>query len=262
MDASKPLYRRAFEGASEPEIRVAALRGLAVQLEDDSLDAALPAYQEAADLAARTFGTDDARTADVYYNHASALQLAGDTTQASVLHERALATYERVYGSGDYRTGRSLYTLAVLHHTRQPETAEAYYRRALVAYDGSAFAADHLWAEYVRVALGGLLLREGRPDAALPLLDAGVGSFTEQLGPDDLRTLNARAGRGLAYVQTGQATRGLAELNEVIRLLEVEDPGGAYHLAVLDKLAEALDASGQGDQARAVAQQRAALTDG
>ena len=258
-DGAKRLYRAALQRTTAPEMRAQALVGLANSLSSDSLEAALPLYEEATALTEEAFGPTDPRTADALYDQANAVQTSGDAEGAIRLHERALAVYEQAYGQGDHRTGRSLYTLAVLHHTEVPETAERYYRDAIRAYEASALDGDHLWAEYARVGLGGLLVRELRHADALPLLATGIATFTDQLGADDVRTLAARAQRGVALVGVGRTGDGLRALREVEAVLAREDSGGRQHIDVLGKLADALASAGQAERAQSVRRQMAAL---
>ena len=255
-EAATALMRSAVRHARKPALRVEALTGLAIQLTDsDSLDAALPLFRQATDLAVRAFGPTDPRTADALYDRANAVQTAGDTEEASQLHAQALAVYERAYGRGDYRTGRSLYTLAVLNHTADPAAAERYYRDALTAYEASTLDGDHLWREYARVGLGALLLSTDRPTEALPLLTTGAATFAEDLGADDPRTQAARAQRALALAQTGRASEGVAMLRRLDAELAQVEPTGGLRLSVLEKLAQALDASGQARAADGVRRQ-------
>ena len=260
---AKRLYRRALANTKRPEIRVGALAGLGSQLaDDDSLEAALSVFDRASSLASTSFGDSDPRTADAIYSYANAIQSSGDAARASALHEQALRVYERAYGEGDYRTARSLYTLAVAAHASAPDVAEVNYRKALVAYEGSTLDGDHLWAEYTRVGLGGLLVRQARYAEALPLLDAGIRTFSEQLGADDVRTLAARAQHGVALVGVGQVTRGTEALRDVERLLAADDPGGVVHLGILEKLADVLSQAGRAGEAQAVRAKREALAAG
>ena len=258
-DASKALYRAALATAREPGPRVAALSGLATQLEEsDSLDAALPLFEQSTDLARRAFGSTDPRTADALYGQAEAVRSL-DIDRARRLHEEALAVYERAFGRGDYRTGLSLYSLAVLHHGDAPDDAERYYRSALAAYEGSTLDEDHVWREYARVGLGGLLLETGRPAEALPLLKSGADAFAEEWGPADPRALSPRAQYGAALFDTGRTADGIAVLRAVEATLAQSDPESPFHLAILRKLAAVLTEAGRASEARAVARTSEAL---
>lgn len=258
-DASKALYREAIRNATEPAQQTAALLGLANELADgDSLEAALPLYRRATALARRAFGPTDPRTADALYDFAEAESAGGHAARADSLHRAALAVYERAYGRGDYRTAQSLYTLAVLHHD-DPATAEPFYRQALAAYERSALGDDHLWREYTRVALGGLLLDTGRAADAFPLLDAGASAFADDLGDDDDRTLLARARRAVALVRLGREAEGLRALRSVAADAERLAPQGASRPGILGTLADVLDETGRSAEAAEVRRQRAAL---
>ncbi|WP_420455999.1 protein kinase domain-containing protein [Rubrivirga sp.] len=259
-DAAKALFRAALANTREPSPRVVALSGLATQLEEsDSLDAALPLFRQATDLARRTFGPTDPRTADALYDYAEAVKTDGDPARALVLHEEALAVYEQAFGQGDHRTGRSLYSLAVLHHGDAPAVAERYYRRALDGYDGSSLDPDHSWRDYAHVGLGGLLLEMGRADEALPLLRSGAAAFAKEWGPSDLRALTPRAQYGAALFDTGRTAEGIAVLSAVESTVAREDPASPFHLAILRKLAKVLAQAGRAEEARAVAQTSNAL---
>ncbi|PAP75629.1 serine/threonine-protein kinase [Rubrivirga marina] len=260
--AAEVLYRSALDIADAPGLRVSALTGIGSVLADDRPTDALRAYRQAVDLATASFGPGDPRTAEALYGYAETLLATGDTARAATLHEEALRTYERAYGHGDYRTATSLYTLAVLYHTQRPDLAERHYREALEAFERSTLDSDHLWTEYTRVALGGLLRQLGRPAEAAPLLEDGAASFADQLGSDDVRTLQARAGWGLALIETGRVDRGLPIVRDVDAKLREQEPGGAFHLALLEKLATALRGAGRETDARAVAERRAALAEG
>ncbi|MEL6616310.1 MAG: tetratricopeptide repeat protein, partial [Bacteroidota bacterium] len=250
----------AARGARDPETESQALLGLATLLDEaDSLDAALPLFRQATALAEEAFGPTDPRTADALYAYAITAERTEDTEQARELHERALAVYERVYGRGDYRTAQSLYTLAVFLDSRDPEEAERYYRAALDAYDASTLDEDHLWREYARVGLGGLLLRTDRPAEALPLVTAGAETFTTDLGPTDPRTLGALAQRGTALAATGRAAEGIRLLREVDAVVAEGDPAGAFRMRLLERLEQVLTDAGRTPEAEAVARQRAAL---
>ncbi|OZC01689.1 serine/threonine-protein kinase [Rubricoccus marinus] len=259
-DAAKALYRAAAGAGAPPATTVQALLGLAVLLDEaDSLDAALPLFRRATALAQEAFGPTDPRTADAFYAHAETVARTENAEQARTLHERALAIYERAYGRGDYRTAQSLYTLAVFHDSRDPQEAERYYRAALRAYEASTLDEDHLWREYARVGLGGLLLRTDRPAEALPLVSAGAEAFATDLGADDPRTLSARAQRAAALIATGREGEGIRLLREVDAVLAASEPAGAFRLRVLERLEAALAATGRTPEARAVATRRASL---
>ena len=252
------LYRAALGRAVEPATRTEAMLGLATQyVEADSLEAALPLYQRATRLAEQTFGPTDPRTADALYEHAEAVQ-ANDTDAARRLHERALEVYERAYGRGDYRTARSLYTLAILLHPTDLEGAERYYRSALEAYNASTLESDHLWRDYVRVGLGGLLLETNRPAEALPHLEAGAASFAETFGADDPSTQSARTQHASALVQTGRVEDGIARLRRLEAALEA--PDDPLRPAILEALEDGLTRAGRQREAQAVAAQRERLS--
>ncbi|MGB3544951.1 tetratricopeptide repeat protein, partial [Rubrivirga sp.] len=254
------LYRSALGHARQPETEMEATLGLATQLvEADSLEAALPLFQQATDLATRSFGPTDPRTADALYEYADAVQASGDLEGAERVHEQALEVYERAYGSGDYRTARSLYTLANLLHESDLEDAERFYRSALEAYNASTLDSDHLWREYVRVALGGLLLETDRPAEALPLLETGADAFAEAFGDEDASTLSAQTNRAKALIQMGRAAQGLPILRAVDGALEREAPKDPLRTTVLDALSGALRTLGRHREASAVAQKRAQL---
>ena len=256
---AKALYRSAARAATTPGAEVEALSGLAILLEEtDSLGAALPLHRRAAALAEDAFGPTDPRTAEVLYAYAFAVEGSEDAPRARALHERALAVYERAYGRGDYRTAQSLYTLGAFLAERDPPEAERYLRAALDAYDRSTLAEDHLWREYARVALGGLLLRTGRPAEALPLVTEGAEAFARDpgIGPEDPRTLGARAQRGAALVALGRAGEGVRILREVDAALARTDPEGALRASVLDRLREALESAGRTGEAEAVPRTR------
>ena len=236
---AKALYRAASRQAAAPEAQVNALVGLAILLEEgDSLDAALPVYRRASAVAERAFGPTDPRTADVLYSFAFAAEGLEDADRARDLHERALAVYERAYGRGDYRTAQSLYTLGALLTETDPPEAERYLRAALEAYDRSTLDEDHLWREYARVALGGLLLRTGRPADALPLATEGARAFARDLGPEDPRTLGALEQRGAALAALGRTREGVRVLREVDAVLARTDPDGAFREGVRARLRE------------------------
>ncbi len=254
------LYRSALGHAVEPETRMEAMLGLATQLvEGDSLEAALPLFRRATDLATESFGPTDPRTADALYEYADAVDTGGNLEGAERLHKRALEVYERAYGRGDYRTARSLYTLAVLLDPSDLEAAERYYRAALEAYNASTLDDDHLWREYVRVGLGGLLLATDRPAEAFPLLDVGVAAFSEAFGLEDESTLSARTQRGVALVKTGRVAEGVAALEGVETVLARESPGNPLRPVVLDALADAHRAAGRRGEAQSIAQRSAQL---
>ncbi len=254
------LYRSARRHATEPAARTQALLGLATQMSElDSLDAALPLFRAATRDARDAFGPTDPRTADALYDYADALQMSGDDARARGIHEQALAVYEQVYGRGDYRTGRSLYTLAVLLNASDPPEAERYYRDALTAYEASALEDDHLWREYARVGLGGLLLNTGRPAEALPLLESGEQLFAAQLGADDSRTVSARAKRGRALVEMGQTASGVRVLQRVEARLAETEPENPMRAPLLDYLEATLTRAGRTAEARVAARTRAAL---
>ena len=259
-DEAKALFRTAAMTAREPGARVAALSGLATQLDEtDSLGAALPLYRRASALARRAFGSTDPRTADALYDQAEALKAAGESDSARMLHEEALSIYERAYGRGDYRTGLSLYSLAVLHHAEAPDTAERYYRSALGAFRESSLDEDHIWREYTRVGLGGLLLKMGQADEALTLLKSGADGFAEAWGPTDPRALSPRAQYGAALFDTGRTAEGLAILGDVEATLTETDAASPLHLSILRKLASTLSEAGRTQEAEAVSRRSETL---
>ena len=259
-EEAKSLFRTAAATAREPGARVSALSGLATQLEEsDSLDAALPLFQRASVMAREAFGATDPRTADALYDQAEALRAAGDPDQARRLHEEALSIYEQAYGQGDYRTGLSLYSLAVLHHASSPDLAERYYRRALDAFRESSLDEDHIWREYTRVGLGGLLLKMGQPGEALTLLKSGADGFAEAWGPTDPRALSPRAQYGAALFDTGRTADGLAILRDVEATLAETDTASPLHLSILRKLASMLAEAGRTAESEAVVRKSEAL---
>ncbi len=259
-EEAKALFRAALRSATTPSTRATALSGLATQLEEsDSLDAALPLFRQATDLARRTFGPTDPRTADALYDYAEAVGASGAPARALALHEEALAVYERAFGEGDHRTGRSLYSLAVLYHGDAPDAAERYYRRALAAYDASSLDADHSWRDYADVGLGGLLLETGRPADALPFLRSGADAFAEEWGPAELQVLSARAQYGAALFDTGRTAEGLTVLRSVEAAVSQTQSASPFHFAMLRKLTKVLTKAGRTEEAAAVARRSEAL---
>ena len=250
-DTWKTLFRAADVPEATPAVRVAALRGVALGLEEsDSLDAALVIYEEATGLARETFGLEDPRTADALYDYAETIRSAGDAARAAALHTEALDIYNRAYGDGDYRTANSLYTLAVLHQTAEEYAlAERYYRQSRAAYARSTLDEDHLWRSFVEVGLGGLLLQRGRSEEAVDLLSGAVTDLSEILGPSDLSTLGARLSLSSAYVLLGRGAQALDQLRVVEATMD-EDPSTLnLRRRMLTLLAEALSQTGNRSEA-------------
>jgi tetratricopeptide (TPR) repeat protein len=107
--------------------------------------------------------------------------------------ERRLATYSKVVGDGDPRTGLAYSDLgAVYTEMERSEEAEAAFRKAVKILE-TVLPGDDPRVAYAHNNLGNMLLFSGRPQQAEPEVRRAIAIRSKALGPDHPDTLVARA---------------------------------------------------------------------
>ncbi len=127
---------------------------------------------------------DDAETATVLNQQATAHYQAGRYAEAIPLLEQALAIFEKVLGPDHPHVATNLNNLAELYRTQgQYDRAEPRYQRALAIFE-KALGPDH---PDVAMSLNNLALlysTQGQFDRAEPRYQRALAIFEKALGPD------------------------------------------------------------------------------
>ena len=102
--------------------------------------------------------------------------------------------------------------------------AQSRWQDALLVFEemGSAIDMDPVLAEKMgrgdpNWALA--LIKTGKPDKAVPMLEGGVKRWSERLGPSHYEVAERRGFFAMALAETGQRQRALSEFQEAVKIL-------------------------------------------
>jgi CHAT domain-containing protein/Tfp pilus assembly protein PilF len=162
---------------------------------------AIAIVQELLRLCEKTFGPDDANTAQALMNLADMYDSTGDYSKAQPLLQRALEIYEKLSGPS---TARHLNDLAARYESMgDPAKAEPLYQRALKIREQARGPDDPNTAQ----ALNNLALlyldSMGDYAKAEPLFQRALKIFEKSLGPDNANTATVLNNLALLYIATG-----------------------------------------------------------
>lgn len=160
-------------------------------------------YTQALEIRRRVFGDDHLRVANTLHLLGNLLRRAGKLDEAAENHGEALAIQHNVLGNRNLHVAMSLHALAEIADDRgASEKAEQLYVEALSMF--RELPEDHPRIAGTAVALGWLLLREGRVQEAAPLLEEGLKIRVAALGRDSDHTAEARVALGLCRAAQGR----------------------------------------------------------
>jgi tetratricopeptide (TPR) repeat protein len=171
-----------------------------------------PILRRALAINEKTLGSNHPEVASVLNNLAMLYQSLGDSIEAERLHRRALAIRQTAFGPHHPDVAASYNNLAMLYESRGDYgSAEPLYRSASEIYDRT-LGANHPDAEAVMANISGLLLNQGRLDAAFEILKRGdwpTGLGRYYLLKRDYYEAHARLVRAVAGARKSGESRHL-----------------------------------------------------
>jgi tetratricopeptide (TPR) repeat protein len=256
--AARPLLERVLairEKVLGPEHPATAmsLNNLASLLHDQGDPAgARPLFERALAIDEKVFGPEHLVTAETLSNLGFLLQAQGDFA-ARQLCERVLAIREKALGAEHPMTAASLHNLAFLLHAEGDlAAAQPLYERAL-AIGERVLGPEHPNTATCLNNLGRLLCDLGQTDEAEPLFRRAIASGEKALGPDHPDTQRYQRQYARLLLMTDRAAEafrvGETALTTHARV------NGPNHPSTKDSArvtADALDALGRGDEAKAL----------
>ncbi len=215
----RTLVERALEqqrrlyGERHPEVADSYHRlGVLERLGDD-VEGAVAALERAVALRRELLARDSPQLAESLAALGEAQRRGGDLAGAEASYRESLAIRER---RGD-REGiaASLSSLSALGYSRRDYAgAEALERRAL-AIHLEMHGEDHPETAMSRLNLAMTLRRQGRVEAAIPLLESSLATHRAVYGPDHFTTSWTQVELAMAFQQTAALDRAEAGLAEV-----------------------------------------------
>jgi len=166
-----------------------------------------------------SLGEDHPYVAAALNNLGGSASALGDHEEAIDLYERANAIRERTLGSEHPELGTSLLNLGIsLGDVGRYEEGLEHLRRARMILERSM--GEHPWTAACIAATGQLLLDQGRPEAALVELEAGLTMQLRLHGPEhpELAASHALLGRTLASL--GQLDDARTQLERALTIFE------------------------------------------
>ncbi|RKG92612.1 serine/threonine-protein kinase [Corallococcus terminator] len=180
------------------------------------LPQALQWLQRAYTLRQQTLGPLNSQTLLLLHDLALVQESLGAPDRALALHREALEGMRQGFGAESREAIDSLKALAGAEERLERDAdALAHFQEGLVlqrkVLPPEEFAVDTLGED-----VGRLLVAQGRPKEAVPLLREALESKARSLGAEHARTIHSRTALGLAYLQLGQgeAARELLEMSE------------------------------------------------
>ena len=179
-------------GPTHSEV-ASALNNLSFVIKEQGrLEDALPLHRRALEVARVAIGEDHQNTGFFAYNLGFLLEQLGRDGEAEPYHREAIAILERALPEGHALTTRPIANLGdLLTRNGRAEEAEPLLRTALdrriKASEPPAAIAD------VESMLGACLAALGRLDEGERLLEKGLATLEQTIGPDRRQTQQARA---------------------------------------------------------------------
>ncbi len=145
--------------------------------------------------------------------------LAGRDAESDAARERA---HQAFLALGEVEAAaRVAYWLALATTLRgEPSRGAGWFARAQRVLDEAGIE-ESVWRGFLLVSYGMQALFAGRPGEALDLQDRAV-AIGERFGDPDLRAL-AQLGRGQALIALGEVGRGLADIDELMVSLTLDE---------------------------------------
>lgn len=229
LDSSLALANRAVTirralGDSTSEAYIGSLGALGFALRGaQRLDSAEAIYR----LVIRRMEQDSsANRQDLAIHHnnlAYLLRVKGDYAGAEASYRTALAITTEVLGPGHISTLQVRQNLAnAIELAGRFDDAIAIAREQIAASEAQ-WPQGHWRVGSAYMGLGRAMMRYGRPADGVPLIDAGIRSFAQTIGPDHEWTHVARADLGGALVLSGADSRGRPVLMGALSALARRD---------------------------------------
>jgi tetratricopeptide (TPR) repeat protein len=259
LAAARLLYERAIAinektlGPEHPHT-AACLGNLASLLHDEGDHvAARLLYERALAIRETVLGPEHPETALNLNDLAVLLQVQGELAAARPLFERALAIYEKMLGPEHRHVAASLGNLAaVLQAQGDLVAARLLYERA-IAINEKTLGVEHATTATALSNLGRLLRDLGQANEAEPLFRRAIAIGDKMLGPEHPLTQRYQSHCARLLLMTDRAVDAL-RLGEAALAIHAR-VNGANHPWTKDSArvtADALDALGRGDAAKAL----------
>jgi len=201
--------RRELLGDDHPEVAVTRYNLGRASFAMGQASAAVAEYRQVLPAFERSYGADHARIAIVANALAQALIELDQISAAAEVALRADTIAARQWPQGHEVHAAALTHLAEIARQHQDlDRAEALARRAQ-QMQAARVEADDWRLAAVDAVLGAILIDQGRPDAARPLLVAAAARLQRQFGAEDPRA--RRANQALHRIE--RATAGRASPN-------------------------------------------------
>jgi serine/threonine-protein kinase len=228
IKAARGVHERSLKilqtslGPRHPEVGF-ALRDLGFTL--GKIAASLPAkesLERAVDILQASFGTDHPIVADARVKLGDALSATGDREAARREYERALPIIERVYGADHPVLASVLATLGDIFIVsgspfREPDTAIAYYQRAL-KIRLAALGPKHPEVIETYDRLGRAYGRKGEDAIAREYLERAIALYEEILGPDHVSLFAPLTALARLHQEAGRDDLALGLHERLLRL--------------------------------------------
>ncbi|NNB86191.1 serine/threonine-protein kinase [Corallococcus exiguus] len=184
--------------------------------ESGNLPKALEWLQRAYTLQQQTLGPLNSQTLLLLHDIALVQESLGAPDRALALHRQALEGMRQGFGAESREAIDSLKALAGAEERLERDAdALAHFQEGL-ALQRKVLPPEEFAVDTLEEDVGRLMVAQGRPKEAVPLLRAALDSKSRSLGAEHARTIHSRTALGLAYFLLGQgdSARELLETSE------------------------------------------------
>lgn len=224
LDGAQDTFERALELiradlGSDPEALVETLCGLgSVARKRGQLPEARARYDEALALALEAFGKDNGQVGTVLGQLSEIDWMEGRRDDAKARVRESLRIAEAIYGPEHARLAPDLANLgAMLDQPDELAEGERLLRRA-VALTAATRVPGSLTTAVQECKLGKNLMRQGRIDEAIEILERTLAVFVEKAGERFGWTFTNREGLAVAYTAAGRYADAEVELRALLSL--------------------------------------------
>jgi len=148
---------------------------------------------------------------------------SGDYARALAVAEEALPLVLRTWGSDHERTGLHYYSLGLTAEMAGNLAAAERYYRETVRVREKVYGVDGPSVAEALEKLGGIHVKQGRPDAAEPIFQRALRLKQALVGPNHAYSASGHSNLGDVALARGEWGRALASYREAIRLLTAQD---------------------------------------
>lgn len=255
FDEAEPVLReslamvRKIIGPQSPQLAIGLSNYSSMLREQGRYVEAEPLLREAIEIRESLFGDADAQLAFMFANLGQLLILLERPDDALVAIERSIAIHREVHGNESIALAKAKSLMAqACHASKDYDRSIVLQLEAIRVLESSGEGAQSdVGTMYYQLAKS--YVSTGQYDAARSVLEKSVAISSLTLPDDHIHIARTRSLLGSVYVELGRPERAIEVLRHALEVQE-QTAGSAFEVAVTqNRLAAALTAVGQFDEA-------------